>query len=350
LSVSAHYVTNLFQDSTTLENINLDVEPGNLCAVIGPVGCGKSSLLMATLGELPSKKGSVQVKGRISYASQEAWVFNGSLKYNITFGQEFDEAKYRKVIRVCALERDIELLPEGDMTLVGERGVSLSGGQRARVNLARAVYKDADVYIMDDPLSAVDANVGRHLFNECIMGYLAEKPRILVTHQLQYLHDADLIIALSDGKCIGQGTFAELVDMGIDFVSLLSSEDDPDSAIESDTETTLEVRTRRFSQQISCHPDEIKPRSNTFLRQESLFSEENRMQSELSIPGDAQQVEVYEEDNIPKEKKMEGAVDLQTYKNYFKAGYGPYVWLFVIFYFAISHATYLCADSWLSYW
>ena len=103
----------------------------------------------------------------------------------------------------------------------------------------------------------------------------------------------DFFLFDNQGKCIGQGTFAELVDMGIDFVSLLSSEDDPDSAIESDTETTLEVRTRRFSQQISCHPDEIKPRSNTFLRQESLFSEENRMQSELSIPGDAQQVEVY---------------------------------------------------------
>jgi len=338
------------EDSTTLENINMEVEPGNLYAVIGPVGCGKSSLLMATLGELPSKKGSVQVKGRISYASQEAWIFNGSLKYNITFGQEFDEAKYRKVIRVCALERDIELLSEGDMTLVGERGVSLSGGQRARVNLARAVYKDADVYIMDDPLSAVDANVGRHLFNECIMGYLGDKPRILVTHQLQYLTDADRIIALSDGKCIGQGTFAELVDMGIDFMSLLSSDDDPDSAIESDTETTLEVRKRRFSQQISCMPEESKPRSRTFLRQESLFVEENKMQSELSIAGDVQQVEVYEEDNVPKEKKLEGAVGLQTYKNYFKAGYGACVWLFVISFFAVSQATYLVADWWLSYW
>eukprot|EP00795_Rhopilema_esculentum_P002810 gene2810-1037_t len=338
------------EGATTLEDINMKVEAGKLCAIVGPVGCGKSSLLMAVLGELQAKNGTVDVKGKVSYASQEPWVFNGSLKYNITFGQEFNEEKYQEVLRVCALERDIQLLPEGDMTLVGERGVSLSGGQRARVNLARAVYNDADVYIMDDPLSAVDASVGRHLFNDCIMEYLAKKPRILVTHQLQYLTDADHIIALSEGKCIGQGTFAELVDMGIDFMSLLANEDDVDSAIESDTEPSFETRKRRFSQQLMCVGDDYKPRSKTLLRQESLYVEENRMQSEISISTETQQVEVYEEDHIPEEKKLEGAVGLETYKSFIKSGYGPTVWFMVIMLFAVAQALYLCADWWLSYW
>eukprot|EP00794_Sanderia_malayensis_P020176 gene20176-22151_t len=339
------------KDAKTLEDITLNVEAAELCAVIGPVGCGKSSLLMAALSELPAQEGSVRVKGKISYAPQQPWVFNGSLKYNITFGQEYDEEKYKEVLKVCALERDVQLLPEGDMTLVGERGVSLSGGQRARVNLARAVYNDADVYILDDPLSAVDASVGRHLFNQCIMGYLAKKPRILVTHQLQYLTDADNIIALSEGKCIGQGTFYELVDMGIDFMSLLEEEEDFDSAIDSGDETSREVLKRRFSQQMSCVGDNWKPRADTLLRQESrAHRETNMMQSEISIAGETQEVEVYEEDNIPKETKMEGSIGWSTFLNFFRAGYGVFVWALVFLLFVICQAVYLCADWWLSYW
>lgn len=150
------------------------------------------------LGELELKTGDIQIKGNISYAAQEPWLFTGSVKQNITFGQPWDGVRYKEVVRVCALEPDFAQLPYGDRTIVGERGVSLSGGQRARVNLARAVYKKADIYLLDDPLSAVDAHVGRHLFDDCIIGFLRNKAVLLVTHQLQYLTQANNILILNN--------------------------------------------------------------------------------------------------------------------------------------------------------
>ena len=157
----------------------------------------QTSLIHTVLGELSLISGSIQVSGRLSYAAQEPWLFAGSVKQNITFGQPWDAARYREVVKVCALERDMSQLPYGDRSIVGERGVSLSGGQRARVSLARAVYKDADIYLLDDPLSAVDAHVGRHLFDDCIKGYLRHKAVLLVTHQLQYLTQANQILILN---------------------------------------------------------------------------------------------------------------------------------------------------------
>uniref|UniRef100_A0A8C5C177 Uncharacterized protein n=1 Tax=Gadus morhua TaxID=8049 RepID=A0A8C5C177_GADMO len=160
----------------------------------------QSSLLSAILGELPLDKGVLKVKGQLTYACQQPWVFPGTIRSNILFGKELNPAKYEEVLRACALKRDMELLPDGDLTLIGDRGATLSGGQKARVNLARAVYLDADIYLLDDPLSAVDAEVGRHLFEKCICGILKDKPRILVTHQLQYLKAADQILVLK-GVC-----------------------------------------------------------------------------------------------------------------------------------------------------
>ncbi|CAG5124702.1 unnamed protein product, partial [Candidula unifasciata] len=153
-------------DTNTLENISLSVGPGQLIAVIGPVGAGKSSLLMNILGELPALKGTVKVSGKLAYVSQQPWIFSGSVRQNIVFGGIFDKAKYDRVIKVSALKRDFEIMPQGDATLIGDRGVSLSGGQRARVSLARALYMDADIYLLDDPLSAVDSAVGRHIFEQ----------------------------------------------------------------------------------------------------------------------------------------------------------------------------------------
>lgn len=181
-----------------LKNINIRIESGSLCAIIGPVGSGKSSLLNLLLGELVQQKGTINVNGEISYTSQEPWLFASTVRKNILFGQKFDHKLYSEVIKVCALERDLILLPRGDETIVGERGVSLSGGQRARINMARCIYRKADIYILDDPLSAVDSHVGHHLFEKCIREYLKDKTRILVTHQVQYLRNADLIICLED--------------------------------------------------------------------------------------------------------------------------------------------------------
>ncbi|XP_060518789.1 probable multidrug resistance-associated protein lethal(2)03659 isoform X2 [Cylas formicarius] len=204
-----------------LNNISMDVSSGQLAAVIGPVGSGKTTLLHAILKELLPVSGSAQIEGSISYASQEPWLFVGSVRQNITFGQEFNVAKYNEVVRVCALERDFALFPYGDRTIVGERGVSLSGGQRARINLARAVYKEADIYLLDDPLSAVDTHVGRHLFDECIAGYLKSKCVVLVTHQLQYLKNVQSIYLLGNGKIESSGTYEEVQNSGTEFTNLL---------------------------------------------------------------------------------------------------------------------------------
>lgn len=183
---------------STLNGLSLELKPGSLCCVVGPVGCGKSSLLQLLLSELPVSSGKSEVFGKVSYASQEAWLFVSSVKSNILFGQPLDRQRYREVVKVCALERDFKQLLHGDRTLVGERGVSLSGGQRARINLARAVYRDADIYLFDDPLSAVDTHVAKHLFERCIKDYLSGKTRVLVTHQVQFLKQADVIVVLNN--------------------------------------------------------------------------------------------------------------------------------------------------------
>lgn len=182
----------------TLSDLNLDVQKGKLIAIIGPVGAGKSSLLQAILGELPSTDGNVNINGKLSYASQEPWVFAASVRQNILFGMEYDKYRYSNVIKACALEKDFQQFPYGDQTIVGDRGASLSGGQKARINLARAVYRKADIFLLDDPLSAVDTHVAKHLYEECIMRYLENKTRILVTHQIQHLQNADHIIIMTN--------------------------------------------------------------------------------------------------------------------------------------------------------
>ncbi|XP_023212081.1 multidrug resistance-associated protein 4-like [Centruroides sculpturatus] len=150
----------------TLNGISLNMQPRELLIVIGPVGSGKTSLLMSLLKEIPITSGEVSVKGKIAYASQEAWVFNATIRENILFGEEYQEDKYRKILHITALEKDISLFPKRDLTIVGERGVIMSGGQKARINLARALYVDADIFLLDDPLSAVDVPVAKHIFEK----------------------------------------------------------------------------------------------------------------------------------------------------------------------------------------
>lgn len=182
----------------TLTDLTLEVEKGQLIGVIGPVGSGKSSLLQMILSEIRPKSGNVILNGQISYAGQDSWVFAATIRQNIIFGQEYIKHRYNQVVKVCALEKDFKQFPFGDQTVVGDRGASLSGGQKARVNLARAIYRQADIYLLDDPLSAVDTHVAKHLYDECITGYLGNKTRILVTHQVQHLKDADNIIILNN--------------------------------------------------------------------------------------------------------------------------------------------------------
>ncbi|KAF6083623.1 ATP binding cassette subfamily C member 4 [Phyllostomus discolor] len=233
-------------ETPTLQGLSFTVRPGELLAVVGPVGAGKSSLLSAVLGELPPRQGVVTVHGRVAYVSQQPWVFSGTVRSNILFGKKFEKERYERVIKACALKKDLELLEDGDLTVIGDRGATLSGGQKARVNLARAVYQDADVYLLDDPLSAVDAEVGRHLFQLCICQTLHEKITILVTHQLQYLKAASQILILKEGKMVQKGTYTEFLRSGVDFGSLLKKENE--EAEQASTSESPSLRHRTFSE------------------------------------------------------------------------------------------------------
>lgn len=182
----------------TLQDIDMTAPRNSLIAVVGKVGSGKSSLLQALLGEMGKLKGRIGVNGRIAYVPQQPWIQNMTLRDNITFGRPFDRKRYDQVLYACALKADIKILPAGDRTEIGEKGINLSGGQKARVSLARAVYQNLDVYLLDDPLSAVDAHVGRHIFEKVIgpNGLLREKTRILVTHGLTFTKYADEILVM----------------------------------------------------------------------------------------------------------------------------------------------------------
>nr|XP_046237998.1 ATP-binding cassette sub-family C member 4-like isoform X2 [Scatophagus argus] len=311
-------------DAPSLQNISLTLNSNQLLTVIGPVGAGKSSLLSSILGELPDDKGTLKVKGQLTYAAQQPWVFPGTIRSNILFGKELNPQKYQSVIRACALKRDLELLPDGDLTLIGDRGATLSGGQKARVNLARAVYQDADIYLLDDPLSAVDAEVGRHLFEQCICGLLKNKPRILVTHQLQYLKAADQILVLKEGHMVAKGTYAELQQSGVDFTSLLKKEEDEEE------------------QQL---PEDILSRNRT-LSQNSVVSQVSSVHSVKD--GDHLPAEPVQ--TVAEESRAQGTIGVKLYVKYLTAGANIVALLAVILLNIMAQVAYIMQDWWLAYW
>lgn len=189
--------------------------------------------MLSLLNELSFVSGKIDFSGSISYSAQQAWLFNDTIRNNILFGMKFESVRYRNVVQMCALNRDIELMPLGDETVVGERGDQLSGGQRARVSLARAIYRDADMYLLDDPLSSLDASVSKHIFNHCILSHLKSKIVILVTHQVQFVHNARKILILNDGNFAIYGTYKQIVTKAIDLPSHLK-ENIKDYIIETD--------------------------------------------------------------------------------------------------------------------
>ncbi|TVU12438.1 hypothetical protein EJB05_46085, partial [Eragrostis curvula] len=180
-----------------LKNINLVVKAGEKVAICGEVGTGKSTLLAAGLGEVPKTEGTIQVNGKLSYVSQNAWIQTGTVQDNILFGSSLNKQRYQETLERCSLVKDLEMLPYGDRTQIGERGVNLSGGQKQRVQLARALYQNADIYLLDDPFSAVDAHTATSLFNEYVMGALSDKAVLLVTHQVDFLPVFDSILVCS---------------------------------------------------------------------------------------------------------------------------------------------------------
>ncbi|XP_031147710.1 multidrug resistance-associated protein 4-like isoform X2 [Sander lucioperca] len=305
-------------DAPSLQNLSFTLNSSHLLAVIGPVGAGKSSLLSTILRELPHEKGVLTVKGQLTYAAQQPWVFPGTIRSNILFGKELDTQKYERVIRACALKRDMELLPDGDLTIIGDRGATLSGGQKARVNLARAVYQDADIYLLDDPLSAVDAEVGRHLFEQCICGLLKNKPRILVTHQLQYLQVADQIVVLKEGHMVAKGTYTELQRSGVDFTSLLKEEEEKQP------------------------PPDIVTRSRT-LSQNSQTSSVHSIKDGDQLPAEHVQT-------VAEESRAEGTIGVSLYVKYLRAGASIVVLLVGIVVSILAQVAYIMQDWWLAHW
>ncbi|KAL5718846.1 hypothetical protein ACHQM5_011708 [Ranunculus cassubicifolius] len=214
------------QSVPTLRKINLQIKPGEKVAICGEVGSGKSTLLTSILGEVPFIKGKLQSYGKIAYVSQTAWIQAGSIRENILFGSNLDKLRYQKTLERCSLVKDLDMLPYGDLTEIGERGVNLSGGQKQRVQLARALYQDADVYLLDDPFSAIDVHTATSLFSECIMEALAGKTVLLVTNQVDFLPAFDCILLMSNGEILHAANYHQLMESSQQFRALVNAHDE----------------------------------------------------------------------------------------------------------------------------
>ncbi|BBG98870.1 multidrug resistance-associated protein 6 [Prunus dulcis] len=210
----------------TLRDVNIEVQREQKVAVCGPVGAGKSSLLYAVLGEMPKISGTVDAFGTIAYVSQTSWIQSGTVRDNILYGKSMDKNKYEKTINACALDKDINIFDRGDLTEIGQRGINLSGGQKQRIQLARAVYSDADIFLLDDPFIAVDAHTAAILFHDCVMGALAKKTVILVTHQVEFLPEVDNILVMQGGQITQSGSYESLLTAGTAFEQLVNAHRD----------------------------------------------------------------------------------------------------------------------------
>ncbi|XP_074237713.1 multidrug resistance-associated protein 1 isoform X2 [Saimiri boliviensis] len=336
----------------TLNGITFSIPEGALVAVVGQVGCGKSSLLSALLAEMEKVEGHVAVKGSLAYVPQQAWIQNDSLRENILFGCQLEEQYYKSVIQACALLPDLEILPSGDRTEIGEKGVNLSGGQKQRVSLARAVYCNSDVYLFDDPLSAVDAHVGKHIFENVIgpKGMLKNKTRILVTHGVSYLPQVDVIIVMSGGKISEMGSYQELLARDGAFAEFLRTyasaeqgQDPEDNGVTG----------------ISSPGKEAKPMENGLLVTDRAGKQlQRQLSSSSSYSGDISRchnstaAEAKKEETwklMEADKAQTGQVKLSVYWDYMKA-IGLFVSFLSIFLFMCNHVASLASNYWLSLW
>nr|CAD7444835.1 unnamed protein product [Timema bartmani] len=400
LSMLPMLISNMVQNGTfswgsddppVLKNINLKLPQGSLVAVVGTVGSGKSSLISALLGELDKLTGRVNTKGSIAYVPQQAWIQNCTLRDNIIFGKSMDHSTYLRVIEACALKPDLEMLPAGDQTEIGEKanyiakdreigdlilGINLSGGQKQRVSLARAVYNNADLYLMDDPLSAVDSHVGKHIFENVIgpAGMLRKKTRMLVTHGITFLPEVDLIVVLKDGEVSEEGTYKELLEKKGAFAEFLVQhlqEIAADSTSEADLDELkqqlegaigVEELQQKLNKAISRLSDSRsdlgsvgdRSRSGSFQRQQSVESSN----SVKSYHGDAtkskgkdksSKAPVVGQKLIEAEKAETGSVKWPVFSHYLRA-IGVFLTASTLIFNAVFQGFSIGSNMWLSVW
>ncbi|KAK8761772.1 hypothetical protein V5799_026965 [Amblyomma americanum] len=357
-----------------LTDVTMDVPKRSLVAVVGSVGSGKSSLLSACLGDMVKLKGSVTICGSVAYSPQQAWIQNASVKSNILFGHEYDKERYDQVVEACALKPDLAVLPAGDDTEVGEKGINLSGGQKQRISIARAVYSRSDVYLFDDPLSAVDSHVGKHIFDNVIgpKGMLRDKTRVLVTHRLSVLPEVDTVFVLRDGTVSDSGSFRELLSRGGAFSEFLVqfireserteegvSDDDAQlfSAIAAHS-TAAQPELARYCSKRSDSSDNDRGKSDDPQGQGKLprRSSTPKSDSEVGAPGGSvHELKRLSSGKTDKAKLTEeevaqvGSVKWSVYWDFIKA-MGMWMTIITLATYFVSHAFNVGGSLWLGEW
>ncbi|XP_072823401.1 ATP-binding cassette sub-family C member 12 isoform X1 [Vicugna pacos] len=342
LSPSAQGVTDPEEQhgspKSVLHNISFVVRKGKVLGICGNIGSGKSSLIAALLGQMQLQQGIVAVSGTLAYVSQQAWIFHGNVRENILFGEKYDHQRYQHTVHVCALQEDLRSLPYGDLTEIGERGLNLSGGQRQRISLARAVYSNHEIYLLDDPLSAVDAHVGKHVFEECIKKALRGKTVVLVTHQLQFLESCDEVILLEDGEICEKGTHKELMEERGRYAKLIHSLRglqfrDPEHIYNAAmVEALKESPAEREEDAVVAPGDEEKEGKEPETESEFVDTEAPLHQL------------------IQTESPREGTVTWKTYRTYIKASGGYLLSLFVVSLFLLMIGSSAFSNWWLGLW